>query len=116
MSRLAYVIGHPIRHSLSPRMHNAAFAACGIAGEYRAVDVLPEQVSDWLAELRDSDAFGCNVTVPHKETVARLVDEVAGDAVFAGAVNTVCRNPTNPRRLFGINTDTVGFRRSLAEE
>ncbi|MEA2641120.1 MAG: shikimate dehydrogenase [Chloroflexota bacterium] len=116
MPRLAYVIGHPIRHSLSPVMHNAAFAACAIDGEYRAIDLMPEQVADWLTELRGSNAYGCNVTVPHKEMVARLVDDVAGDAVLAGAVNTVCRHPTDSRRLVGINTDTIGFRRSLAEE
>src|SRR5579871_3816940 len=116
MPRLAYVIGHPIGHSISPAMHNAAFRARAIDAEYRAVDVDPAHLASWILGLRLSDDLGCNVTIPHKEAVAKAVDTLAGDAELAGAVNTVYRDPANPRRLIGSNTDTIGFRRALAED
>jgi shikimate dehydrogenase len=116
MTRSIYVIGHPIGHSLSPAMHNAALAACGIDAEYRAADVEPSGLSAWVAELRQADALGFNVTVPHKEAILPHLDEVTGDAALVGAVNTVVKASQGSPRLTGANTDTIGFRRSLAEE
>ncbi len=118
MTRRAYVIGTPIGHSLSPRIHNAGFAACGIDARYEAVDLPPEALPDWIARVRESDALGFNVTIPHKEAVAGLVDSLEGDAVLTGAVNTVIVQPgaTGGSTLIGTNTDAIGFRRALAEE
>jgi shikimate dehydrogenase len=114
VTRPIFVIGHPIGHSLSPAMHNAALAACGIDARYEAVDVAEDGLGVWIAGLRESDALGFNVTVPHKESVVAFLDALTGDATLTGAVNTVRR--TDDGRLVGTNTDTLGIRRSLAED
>ena len=117
MTRLAWVIGHPIGHSISPAIHNAAFADRGLDARYEAVDLFPEELAAWVTSVRAADVLGFNVTVPHKERVAQLVDELEADALLAGAVNTVIVSPEDfPPRLIGTNTDTIGFRRSLAQE
>src|ERR1041385_674985 len=124
MPRPVYVIGHPIGHSLSPPIPNAALAELGIDAEDRAVDVPPDELSSWVGQLRKTDAIGFNVTVPHKERIRDLLDEIGGDAAIVGAVNTVVVNsglraPQNDihlAQLSGWNTDTIGFRRTLAEE
>ncbi len=112
MTSYAYVIGNPIGHSLSPHIHNAAFAALGIDAVYEAVQVLPVDLGRWISGARRPDVLGFSVTVPHKEAVAEHLDAIEGDARLAGAVNCV----TTGERLVGTNTDTLGFRRSLAEE
>jgi shikimate dehydrogenase len=111
-------VGHPIGHSLSPAIHNAALEACGIDARYRAVDVAPADLGDWVKNIRSSEALGFNVTVPHKEAVIPFLDEIGGDALRVGAVNTVVRSSSaaDQVRLTGANTDTVGFRQSLAVE
>src|SRR6266540_3152202 len=120
MSRAIYVIGHPIGHSLSPAMHNAALEECGIDARYSAVDVPPADLEAWVAHLRANDAIGFNVTVPHKEAVLKHLDEIGGDAALVGAVNTVIRSPAlsgrGSSKLVGANTDAIGFRKSLSEE
>lgn len=112
MTKHAYVIGCPIGHSLSPVIHNAAFAACALDVRYEAVEVTPGELADWAREARRPDVVGFNVTVPHKEAMAPLVDALDSDAGLTGAVNTVIVGPM----LVGANTDAVGFRRSLAIE
>jgi shikimate dehydrogenase len=117
VTRRLYVIGHPIGHSLSPVMHNAALRACGLDLEYRAADVPPDGLGSWITGFLMSDDLGFNVTVPHKEAVLSYVHEVSGDARLVGAVNTVLRSGSDGKTtLTGTNTDTVGFRRSLAED
>jgi len=109
----AYVIGYPIRHSLSPVMHNAAFAALGIDAHYEGAEVQPADLPAWVKNARGPDLLGFNVTVPHKEAIVSLIDDIEGDAVLAGAVNTACIRGS---RLVGLNTDTVGFRRSVQQD
>ncbi|HZT06691.1 MAG TPA: shikimate dehydrogenase [Chloroflexota bacterium] len=123
MTLIACVVGHPIAHSLSPAIHNAAFAARGIDASYRAVDVAPGDLRRWVSEARAGALLGFNVTVPHKEAIVPLLDEVTGDARIVGAVNTVVPRPqagmaseSHRLALSGANTDTIGFRQSLAEE
>jgi shikimate dehydrogenase len=125
MTRLAYVIGAPISHSLSPAIHNAAFAACGIDARYEPAEVAPNNLVPWIEQMRSSDAFGFNVTIPHKEAILAYLDVLEGDAALTGAANTVIVQPaesgnegaaTSRCTLIGTNTDTIGFRRSLAEE
>ena len=110
----AYVIGHPIRHSLSPAIHNTAFQALGIDAYYEAADVPPESLVTWIREAREPELLGFSVTIPHKETIVPLLDDVAGDAALVGAVSGVVAE--GGHKLRGLTTDTVGFRRSLAEE
>jgi shikimate dehydrogenase len=121
----AYVVGHPVRHSVSPAIHNAAFAALGIDARYEAADVPPESLASWVRAARGADVLGFSVTIPHKETIVPLLDEIAGDATLVGAVSgVVAEHARQPEpveglartRLIGLSTDTVGFRRSLKEE
>ena len=108
---IVYLFGHPVAHSLSPAMHNAAFAALGLPHRYEARDVERERLADVVEALRTEDALGANVTIPHKEAALRLVDELADEARRIGAVNTIVRHSS---RLVGDNTDGYGFVRALA--
>lgn len=103
-SRLV-ILGHPVRHSLSPRFQNAALRAAGIPLVYEALDVEPADLERTLLELRDSDAAG-NVTIPHKERTAAICDTLTPDARRAGAVNTFW---VEDGLLVGDNTDIGGF-------
>jgi shikimate dehydrogenase len=96
------LIGQGIAYSASPAMMNAAFGALGLPHRYVLADVSADEVAGTVARLRDPDAGGANVTVPHKAAVAALVDEVSEVAREADAVNTVVREGT---RLVGHNTD-----------
>lgn len=103
-SRLV-ILGAPVAHSLSPAMQGAALAAAGIPLGYEALHVEPPALADTLAGLVREGAAG-NVTIPHKEAVAALCDEVTPVAQSVGAVNTFW---SAGGRLFGDNTDVGGF-------
>jgi shikimate dehydrogenase len=107
-----FLFGHPVAHSLSPTMHNAAFAALGLPHRYETRDVQPERLADFVAALRADDVLGANLTIPHKEAALRLVDEISDEARRIGAVNTIVRRAT---RLLGDNTDGYGFARALSD-
>jgi shikimate dehydrogenase len=96
------LLGQHIAYSASPAMMRAAFDAFGLPHRYLLADVPPEAVPDAVASLRSPDAGGANVTVPHKATVAALVDELSDTARAADAVNVVVRDGA---RLVGHNTD-----------
>ena len=104
------VIGHPVGHSLSPRMHNAALAAQNVDMVYLAFDVPPECLREAVAGLRALGFRGVNVTIPHKEAMVELVDELDGAAARIGSVNTVVNEGG---RLIGCNTDMSGFAAAL---
>ena len=109
-TRVAAVIGSPVRHSLSPAMHNAAFRALGLDWAYVAFEVSPgaEHVAAAIAGMRALDLVGLNVTMPHKADVAAAVDRLTPTAEALGAVNTVTRGP-GPDVLTGHNTDGPGL-------
>jgi shikimate dehydrogenase len=96
-TRLVALLGHPVAHSLSPRMQNAAFAARALDWAYVALDVLPEQLEDAVRGLVAGGFAGANVTIPHKRAAALLCDEADGDAV-----NTLV---FTDGRIHGFNTD-----------
>ena len=106
-----WLIGRPVAHSLSPAMHNAAFAKLGLPHRYEARETADDQLAATLDRMRRTDdVLGANVTIPHKEAVLRLLDEVDDEARRIGAVNTiVSRGP----RLIGYNTDKYGFEKAL---
>ena len=104
------VLGDPVDHSLSPVMHNAAFAALGLPHLYLRWRVGQAELSAALAEARRLGVAGLNLTVPLKETVLPLLDEMTPEARRIGAVNTVAFRGT---RLVGDNTDARGFGRAL---
>jgi shikimate dehydrogenase len=111
-TRLLGVIGHPIGHTLSPRMHNAAFAASGLDYVYVPMDVKPENLPEAVTGLGALGFRGFNVTMPHKETILPLLDEVDGAARVSGAVNTVT---IEYGLLRGTNTDISGFVEACGE-
>ena len=106
------IIGHPIGHSISPVFHQAALDSLSIGSEYRAYEVHPDAVGDFVRSLRAAGAVGINVTVPHKEAVIPFLDEIDEWAAEAGAVNTIVNRAG---RLTGYNTDGYGFLRALRE-
>ena len=106
MTTRAFVIGHPIAHSRSPLIHGTWLAEHGIDGSYEAIDVAPDELAGFVGRVREGAFAGGNVTIPHKEAVFALCDEVDPLARQIGAVNTlVMRGGT----LFGTNTDYLGF-------
>lgn len=109
----AGVIGYPIGHSVSPAIHNAAFAALGIDARYEAWETAPEALAGRVASLRSDDAYGANVTVPHKQAVIPLMDTLSDIAQAAGAVNTIINRGGH---LAGFNTDVAGFARALIRD
>ncbi len=116
VGRRAAVLGHPIAHSLSPRLHRAAYAALGLEGwRYDAVDVTEEALGAFLAGLTDEWA-GLSLTMPLKQTVLPLLDHVEPLAAVVGAVNTVLVQGGGARPvLTGTNTDVHGIVVALAE-
>ena len=110
---VAAVIGSPVRHSLSPALHNAAFAASGADWVYTAFEVAPGRAGDALAAMRTLGLGGLSVTMPHKDDVADAVDELDPAAAALHSVNTVVRLADG--RLRGHSTDGAGFVASLAE-
>ncbi|MCW5890089.1 MAG: shikimate dehydrogenase [bacterium] len=109
-ARVFGVLGDPVDHSLSPAMHNAAFAARGLPHCYLRFRVAPEQLPDALDEARRLGVPGLNLTVPLKETVLPLCDALTAAARRAGAVNTLT---LRRGRIAGDNTDGRGFVRAL---
>jgi shikimate dehydrogenase len=105
-TRVAGVIGTPVRHSLSPTIVNAAFDALGLDWSYFAFEVARGEVEAALAGMRALQLGGLSVTMPHKEEAARLVDRCSADAGALGAVNCVVLDGDS---LVGENTDGPGF-------
>lgn len=105
---LIYLLGHPVAHSLSPAMHNAAFRSLGLPHHYETLDVTADALPGVVDRIRSGDMLGANVTVPHKEAVLKLVDTWDGPTAEIGAANTLSRTPDG-RRVLGSNTDAVGF-------
>jgi shikimate dehydrogenase len=108
MTRRVTLLGKPLRRRHSVVMHNAAFAAAGIDGEYVLAEIDEADVPGAVGAARDDAYLGLGVTAPYKPLVATLVDEVEGDARAIGAVNNVVR--TEDGRLIGFNSDAPGFR------
>ena len=106
------IFGDPVAHSLSPQMHNAALRALGIDGIYVPFHVLPEHLAAAVAGVRALEIVGLSVTVPHKERIIPLLDEIDPAAQRIGAVNTVLNRQG---RLIGYNTDAPGFLHALRD-
>lgn len=108
----AFVCGHPIAHSRSPKIHGHWLKRYGIAGSYEAIDVAPEAFADFLASLRQQGFAGGNVTIPHKEAAFAAVARRDAAAELIGAVNTLW---FEDGALVGGNTDALGFAANLDE-
>lgn len=106
----AFVIGNPISHSKSPLIHGSWIAQYRLDASYEAIAITPEQLPGFVARVRDGEFVGGNVTIPHKEEVMGLVDEIDPLARKIGAVNTLI---LSEGRVIGTNTDYLGFLANL---
>lgn len=107
------LVGYPLGHSLSPRIHQAGLAACGVAGEYRLHPIPPGSLPllvDVLESVRSGEILGLNVTIPYKQTIIDYLDDLTEPAGAIGAVNTIY---AVDGRLIGDNTDAPGFSSDL---
>ena len=109
-TRLAAVVANPIKHSISPFIHNSAFEATEINGVYLAWEVEVGDLAETLANIRRYQMFGINLSMPYKEEVIPYLDELSDEVRLIGAVNTVVNQNGN---LIGYNTDGKGFFKSL---
>ncbi|MDP9245772.1 MAG: shikimate dehydrogenase [Chloroflexota bacterium] len=105
---VVYLLGHPVEHSLSPAMHNAAFHALGLPHTYEALDVTADALPAIVQRIRAGEILGANVTLPHKEAVMTLVETWDGPTAEIGAANTLSRTGDG-KRVLASNTDAVGF-------
>ncbi len=114
-TQLVGVIGWPVAHSLSPAMHNAALRHLDLNWRYVPLPVPPAMVRDAVRGIRALGFRGINVTVPHKQAVMELMDQVSPEAAALGAVNTIVvkRQGDGKAMLHGYNTDVPGFIGSL---
>ena len=110
---LAAVIGHPISHSKSPRLHGYWLRQQGIDGHYVPMDVAPDDLDTVIKAMPKMGFVGANVTIPHKEAVMPLVDQLSESARVIGAVNTLVFNADGT--ILGDNTDGYGFIENLRQ-
>lgn len=111
-TRMACLLGSPVSHSISPQMHNAAFEALGIDAAYLAYDVDAEHLSAAVEGLRAMHVLGFNLTMPDKNKMCELCDELSDAARIGGAVNTV---ENRDGKFIGHTTDGIGFMRACEE-
>lgn len=112
MTKKLCVIGDPVEHSKSPVIHTAMLNALGLDYVYLRERVAAGETAAWLERAKAEGWAGFNATMPHKEALVILVDELDGDAARFGAVNTVC---IRDGKAWGYNTDGAGFIRALDE-
>ncbi len=108
------LVGYPLNHSLSPKIHAAALEACRLQGNYSLFPIAPEDLQglhDLLTRLRSGEITGLNVTIPHKQNVIQFLDELTPRAKAIGAVNTIYQRDD---KLIGDNTDAPGFSKDLS--
>ena len=109
-TRLAAVVANPIKHSISPFIHNSAFEATNTNGVYLAWEVEATDLAETVANIRRYQMFGINLSMPYKEQVIPYLDQLSEEARLIGAVNTVVNREGT---LIGYNTDGKGFFKSL---
>ena len=110
MTNRVVLIGHPVAHSFSAAMQQAAFDALEIDARYELWDRRQIDLAEAIAQLRGDDFLGANVTIPHKEHVVPMMDRLTDDAAATGAVNVISRDG---KKLIGHNTDVAGFKAAL---
>jgi len=109
------LIGYPLSHSLSPKLHEAAFKGLALQGEYRLYPVAPGEIgglSGLAKAMRGGEIQGLNVTIPYKQAIVSLLDELTPSALAIGAVNTI---NLQEGKLIGHNTDAPGFMTDLVK-
>ena len=109
-TRLVAVVANPIKHSISPFIHNSAFEATNTNGVYLAWEVDAAELAETVANIRRYQMYGINLSMPYKEQVIPYLDQLSEEACLIGAVNTVVNREGT---LIGYNTDGKGFFKSL---
>lgn len=112
-TRLTALIGSPVRQSLSPKIHNTAFAKMGLNYLYLSFDVKGHELTGTVEAMKKLNFRGFNVTMPHKQEIIEDLDDISQEAKLIGAVNTVVNEGG---RLIGYNTDGRGYSQSLRAE
>lgn len=107
------LMAYPIRHSMSPTMHNNAFAKLGLNYAYLAFEIDNDKLEDAVQSIRTLDMRGCNISMPNKQKILPYLDKLSPAAKMAGAVNTVVNDNGV---LTGYTTDGTGFMKSLEDE
>jgi len=107
------LLGHPLSHSLSPTLHEAALQAAGLKGAYRLFDVSPENLQTEFKRMLALDLKGFNVTIPYKQDIYKIISKRTNEAKLTGAVNAV--KVEKDGTLTGHNTDLIGFRLALGD-
>jgi len=110
MPKQVVLVGHPVSHSLSGELQQAAFDDAGVDALYEPLDVALMNLPETIELLRGDEYLGANITVPYKERAAPMMDRLTEEAQATGAVDTITREST---RLVGHNTDVAGFRAAL---
>ena len=106
------LLGHPLSNSLSPALHAAALNFAGLDGEYRLIDIAPENFRDEWPTILNTGLTGLNITIPYKQDIFGLVSKLSPEAKLVGAINTVKIENGN---LIGHNTDLLGFKQSYID-
>lgn len=112
-TQLTGLLGSPVKHSISPMMHNTGFQALGLDFVYLCFDVNEETLEDAVKGLRTLHVKGFNLTMPNKNKILEYLDELSPAARLIGAVNTV---ENREGKLIGHNTDGIGFMRAVREQ
>ena len=107
------IIGYPVGHSVSPAFQQAAFRFVGLDIQYVRWETPPEKLSERVTVLLEPEVWGANITVPHKQAIMSMLDDVDPSAITIGAVNTIVKRDGS---LLGYNTDAAGFSRGLQED
>jgi shikimate dehydrogenase len=108
---LAAVIGHPVNHSRSPRMHNFWLAHFGLEGYYIPLDIDPKKFERSIRNLPELGLVGANITIPYKEKVLKIADKISDRAALVGAANTLTFLPNGG--IYADNTDGYGFLQNI---
>ncbi len=111
-TRLAGLIGSPVSHSISPKMHNLAFEALGIDCVYLCFDIGGSDLETVVNGLSQIGVLGLNVTMPYKEQIVELMDDLTDAARLSGSCNTIC---FEDGKMIGHTTDGIGFMRAVAD-
>ncbi len=114
MTKKYGIIGNPIKHSLSPILHNYWFEKYNIDSNYSVIDIGENELPDIITRIKNKDLFGVNVTLPYKQRVVPYVDALINDAVITSSVNTIYLD--DEERVIGENTDVFGIQAAYLKE
>ena len=114
MKKFFGIIGNPVKHSLSPVLHNYWFKKYKINAEYKILEVVDKELPEIIKKIREGNISGINVTLPFKQKIINYLDKVVNDAELTGSVNTVLLH--DDKTVIGENTDVYGLQAAYLKE